>query len=66
MSNYDRVMPKEKLKKCPFCGGEAILFKSQNKWDVFWVECADCCVETYAYDNMQSTIEAWNARVKDK
>jgi Lar family restriction alleviation protein len=51
----------DKLKKCPFCGGEAEL-------DLFYktplVQCKDCGVESAMYDNKQQAIDAWNKRVQ--
>ena len=45
----------DKLKKCPFCGGEA---------EIFWVICKECTAETKDFDTKEEAIEAWNRRVE--
>ena len=54
---------KIKLKRCPFCGGEAKFlpmwkFRSEN----YWVRCVDCGCETPAFVTQKLAAEAWNRR----
>ena len=53
------------LRKCPFCGGEAKIYRRQLNWllDDYKVECCSCCCSTDIYDTKQEAIEAWNKRV---
>lgn len=51
----------DKLKPCPFCGGEAEM--------IFWeamkdarVRCKACDVSTHDYRTPEEAIEAWNKR----
>lgn len=53
------------LKKCPFCGGEAILYKSFDYVNKCRVECTNCNICTQNYDTKGEAIEAWNRRVKE-
>ena len=56
------------LRKCPFCGGEAGIYKRVLDW-VTWdykVKCSKCHCETDIYDTKQEVIEAWNKRVYDE
>lgn len=60
-----------KLKRCPFCGGEAELFKIPVPPypDKYYVRCnnPDCkvAVHTYRGGTAEETIEEWNWRIKD-
>lgn len=54
-----RVM--EKLKKCPFCDGEAEIIGVYQ----MWIRCCNCGAETDVYDSKEELIEAWNGRVKE-
>ena len=52
----------EKLKPCPFCGGEAMLGgDSDTCW---WVFCQKCNVETLTFSGRQieGAIAVWNNR----
>jgi len=51
-----------KLKLCPFCGGEAKVYKSYN--GKFYIECRECDPMKYMRDNQEETIYAWNHRVE--
>ena len=54
---------KEKLKPCPFCGGEAELEINGLYWDV---NCKRCLANVGAYKcyNKKQAVEAWNKRYK--
>ena len=51
-------MSDERLKPCPFCGGEA-------KWGNVlhnYIECKECGFETIWYDTEEEAITTWNTR----
>lgn len=61
------------LKPCPFCGGEATLFKEKANATgtrfVYWVSCAfkgeidcNCIPKTCNFENEIEAINAWNNR----
>lgn len=50
---------KNKLKKCPFCGGEAEVYLG----DDWYVECKSCLANTTHYSFESEAIAAWNQRV---
>lgn len=59
----------QKLKRCPFCGGEADVLLSEgvapNIPDIFWVQCKNCEVDTMAYTQREKAINEWNTRTPD-
>lgn len=55
----------EKLKPCPFCGGEAEITKTYAFDYYFYVGCQRCRVETGYYDTEEEAINAWNTRVEE-
>ena len=59
-------MSEQKLKPCPFCGGEAKL-KIIPKYygDIYWVKCEECNAETPSDFEKDEAIEAWNRRAND-
>ena len=50
----------EELKRCPFCGGEAIEVRASES---YWVRCSDCDAEIALCDSRFEAIAAWNRRV---
>ena len=55
----------DKLKPCPFCGGEALLHDEEYKeCGIYWVGCfnADCKMHpvTADYTHEESAVAAWN------
>ena len=58
----------EDLKKCPFCGGEAILgvYHGFNKEIIFaYIHCRECGVNTRSCALEITAREAWNRRVEE-
>ncbi len=58
-------MTKE-LKPCPFCGGEAEIFKmtseSDKEFECWYVICEECTIQTPACITRDEASEAWNRR----
>ena len=60
----------EKLKRCPFCGGEtqfsideeATIDTEGRKWG-YQVVCSKCCASTGLCFSVEKAIEYWNRRV---
>lgn len=48
----------DKLKPCPFCGGEAVLMQGYY----YGIECKSCFSRTDLYSDTKSAVEAWNNR----
>lgn len=48
------------LKRCPFCGGEAVI-STGTAWH--WVRCKRCKAETRGCRTKWQAEEAWNRRV---
>ena len=53
----DKISDK-RLKRCPFCGGEAELVG----FKYYWVDCKKCHNGTQAYKTEKEAIQAWNTR----
>ena len=63
----------EKLKPCPFCGGEAVIMERYRKGTtnrkMYWVECKACWAAQYhgndgGYRTKAKATEAWNRRME--
>ena len=54
----------EKLKPCPFCGGEAELEDNLVGFK-FTVQCKECFSMTDGYFTSEEAIAAWNRRVSN-
>jgi len=53
----------EKLKPCPFCGGEATCHTQANfRASTFAIRCKSCGCFSALYDDFPQAIAAWNAR----
>ena len=53
----------DKLKPCPFCGGEARFVLAG--WIVGWIECPDCKASQFQLRTEGEAIEAWNTRTQN-
>lgn len=60
----------EKLKPCPFCGGEAKIFTAQFGKEAearYTVRCSDCPAEIgWEYFSAEACTIMWNRRAKDE
>lgn len=55
-----------KLKRCPFCGGEASLeVIRENEVAFCCVECDQCGISTYSSTNMKEVVDIWNTRTPE-
>lgn len=56
-----------KLKPCPFCGGEAELLAEEDSIDSYWVRCpnSECSAKTFEYSCGDHAINKWNTRTQD-
>lgn len=57
-------MSEIKLKPCPFCGGEAELFRDYMGWYV--IECTACGNGTLHFAKSDGAVNAWNRRADTK
>ena len=51
------------LRKCPFCGGNAI---SEGLGGWVWIRCEHCETQTAVFTTLNDAIRAWNRRVSDE
>jgi Lar family restriction alleviation protein len=56
-------MAMDKLKPCPFCGGEACVYS--DGWGVWFGVSCKCGHHTDEFRTEQEAIEAWNKRKGD-
>jgi len=56
----------EELKKCPFCGGKAMLIRAREWYGYYSVGCSKCGIETNLHDTPAEAIAAWNRRSNDE
>ena len=54
-------MMNEKLKRCPFCGGEARIFYPDSTFTR--IGCRKCQTVSDSYVTQQEAIAAWNRRI---
>lgn len=59
-------MTEIKLKRCPFCGGEASLSDEPDKYYKYTVYCTKCGIRTLSEHIESIAIHAWNRREKDE
>ena len=60
----------DKLKPCPFCGGEAVIvnidFYIDNSGGTYGIRCTKCrACSSMRCDSEEKAIEAWNRRVEN-
>ena len=58
----DNAMTEQKLKPCPFCGGEASIYVAHD--DGYYVCCDECGCCLPVYNMEQDAIREWNRRTK--
>ena len=49
----------EKLRKCPFCNGEAVVV---HEFENYSVECVNCKSGTSFFTSEQEAVDFWNTR----
>lgn len=49
----------EKLRKCPFCNGDAVVV---HEFENYGVECVDCKSGTSFFTSEQEAVDLWNNR----
>ena len=54
-------MSDERIKPCPFCGGEAVIHKSKFGYGVM-CKTPFCCNLTSTHDTKKEAIKTWNTR----
>ena len=54
----------DKLKPCPFCGGEARRY--YGHMDCYGITCKKCSAKIYGYANKASAARAWNRRANNE
>ncbi len=54
-----------KLKPCPFCGGEAVHLRSNLVYTTTYVSCTKCSARTDYYNTKGWATRAWNRRVSE-
>lgn len=64
MSEKNDRMNEKRLKKCPFCGGEAELCSTGNPYEVnyHWIYCKECGCKQHTSIHIEAVIKAWNTR----
>lgn len=55
----------EKLKPCPFCGGEAYIVKLNILFDPIIVGCKNCGCSVKRTNEVEEAVRAWNRRVSN-
>lgn len=60
LSNHEAAMI-DRLKSCPFCGGEAMV---KFGGMMAWVECRNCCAKTRGNIDKEKAIKWWNMRAE--
>lgn len=59
----------DKLKPCPFCGGEAKLHEAydiEGNHAVWRILCTECNMVTAYYNTPDCVVDAWNRRSNDE
>lgn len=62
-----QILNEEKLKPCPFCGGDADISDSSGLIGCgmnleYYVVCEECLAKGEEFGNPKDAIEAWNRR----
>lgn len=54
----------DRLKPCPFCGGEAGYTNAQlpNGTEVYYIECLECGASSAVYGTAEKACREWNTR----
>lgn len=55
----------DKLRECPFCGGEAIIRDNKLVCTIWIVGCSKCGADGGLRTDKEEAIKAWNTRVGD-
>lgn len=56
----------DKLRRCPFCGGEPYFYqiyaRGKKVWKVMCGKSVDCCAILNDWDTKEQAADAWNRR----
>lgn len=59
-----------KLKRCPFCGGQAKVYKTKFNFlyeeYAYQIYCVCCQAQTRYSNTLEKAIKEWNKRTKEK
>lgn len=58
--NGNEVKESGSLKRCPFCGSEAVRKIYNNK---YYIECEQCFAQSDFFETEKEAAEKWNRRV---
>lgn len=56
----------EKLKECPFCGGECVLDEEEHCYEMMYSACCSGCHFHGTWTTADKAITAWNTRTPDR
>lgn len=62
-------MSKNRIKRCPFCNGKAVLHTTIGFHEEFingYIKCEKCGVSSATFSTIEGIIEAWNMRYDNK
>ena len=52
------------LRKCPICGGEAVIIKDYCYPPMYWIRCKNFDKTTHIHDYLSNVVYEWNGYIK--